>query len=191
MVPSDDPTLCFSRASVHPVPLPRHVAIEVLWHNCSDAMLRRYVGSSGAEDLAPKSPLLASNWPSDRPTLTLTKASDHLVLKTSSWRVSVWIQTERWIDRRSPHSDRRIIRCYWLPCSSSETRPTLINNGPLVHPTVPRVWPCAPTRPTIALTLVFEGLWVHPTVSSLFLFLLGFDPLFWNFCMWFSCILRT
>jgi hypothetical protein len=46
-----------------------------------------------------------------------------------------------------------------------------------------------PTRPTIAPTLVFEGPSVHPTVSSLFLFLLGFDPLFWHFCKWFSCIL--
>jgi hypothetical protein len=61
----------FSKASVHPVPFPRHVAIEVVWHNCSDAMHRRYVGSSGVEDLASKSPLLTSNWPSDRPTLYL------------------------------------------------------------------------------------------------------------------------
>jgi hypothetical protein len=175
--------LCFSRASVHPVPLPRHVAIEVLWHNCSDAMLRRCVGSSGAEGLASKSPLLASNWPSDRPTLTLTKASDHPVLKASSWRVYVWIQTERQIDRRGPHSDRRIIRCYCLPCSSSATRPTLLNNGSSVHPKVPRVWPCAPTRPTIAPTLVFEGPLVHPMLFSLFLFLLAFDPCFLHFCM--------
>jgi hypothetical protein len=61
----------FFRASVHPVPLPRHVAVEVLRHNCSDAMHRRSVGSSGAEDPASKSPLLASNRPSDRPTLHL------------------------------------------------------------------------------------------------------------------------
>jgi hypothetical protein len=53
------------------VPLPRHVAIEVLWHNYSDAMHQRCVGSSGAEDSALKSPLLASTWPSDRPTLHL------------------------------------------------------------------------------------------------------------------------
>jgi hypothetical protein len=59
----------FSRASVHPVPLSRHLAVEVLWHNCSDAMYRRCVGSSGVEDSALKSPLLASNQPSDRPTL--------------------------------------------------------------------------------------------------------------------------
>jgi hypothetical protein len=70
-VPSDDPTLCFSRASVHLVPLLRHVAVEVLWHNCSDAMLRLYVGSSGAEGLTSKSVLLASNRPSDRPTICL------------------------------------------------------------------------------------------------------------------------
>jgi hypothetical protein len=165
------------------MPLPHHVAVEVLWHNCSDAMFWRYVGSSGAEGLASKLPLLASNWPSDRPTLTLAKVSDHPVPKASSWRVSVWIQTERRIDRRGPHSDRQIIRCYCLPCSSSATRLTLLNNRPLVHPTVPRVWPCAPTRSTIAPTLVFEGPSVHPTVSFLFLFLLGFDPCFSHFCM--------
>jgi hypothetical protein len=61
----------FSRVSVHPVPLPRHLAIDVLWHNCSDAMHRLCVGSSGAEDSALKSPLLASNQSSDRPTLHL------------------------------------------------------------------------------------------------------------------------
>jgi hypothetical protein len=61
----------FSRASVHPVPLPRHIAVEVLWHNCSDAMHWRCVRSSGAEDSVLKSPLLASTRPSDRPTLHL------------------------------------------------------------------------------------------------------------------------
>jgi hypothetical protein len=61
----------FSKASVHPVPLPRHVAVEILWHNCSDAIHRRSVGSSGAEDPAAKSSLLASTRPSDRPTLPL------------------------------------------------------------------------------------------------------------------------
>jgi hypothetical protein len=61
----------FSRASVHPVPLPRHIAVEILWHNCSDAIHRRCVSSSGAEDLAAKSFLLASTRPSDRPMLHL------------------------------------------------------------------------------------------------------------------------
>jgi hypothetical protein len=61
----------FFQASVHPMPLPRHIAVEILWHNCSDAMHRRCVGSSGAEDPATKSSLLASTRPSDRPTLPL------------------------------------------------------------------------------------------------------------------------
>jgi hypothetical protein len=98
------------------------------------------------------------------------------VLKASSWRVSVLIQTKRRIDRRCPLSDRRIIRCYCLRCSSSATHPTLLKSGPSVHPTVPRVSPFEPTRPTIAPTLAIEGPSVHPTVSFLFLFLLGFDP---------------
>jgi hypothetical protein len=61
----------FSRVSVHPVPLPRHIAVEILWHNYSDAIHRRSVGSSGAEDPATKSSLLASTQPSDRPMLPL------------------------------------------------------------------------------------------------------------------------
>jgi hypothetical protein len=87
------------------------------------------------------------------------------VLKASSWRVSVLIQTECRIDRRYPHSDRRIIRCYCLRCSSSTTR----KSGSSVHPTVPRVSPCVPTRPTIAPTLAILIPSVHPTVSFLFL----------------------
>jgi hypothetical protein len=61
----------FSRASVHLVPLPRHIAVEILWHNCSDTIHRRSVGSSGAEDPAAKTSLVASTRPSDRPTLPL------------------------------------------------------------------------------------------------------------------------
>jgi hypothetical protein len=61
----------FLKASVHPMPLPRHLAVEILWHNCSDAIHRRCVGSSGAEDPATKSSLLAFTRPSDRPTLPL------------------------------------------------------------------------------------------------------------------------
>jgi hypothetical protein len=75
------------------------------------------------------------------------------MLKASSWRVSVLIQTKRRIDRRCPHSDRRIIRCYCLRCSSSATRPTHLEIGQSVHPTVPRVSTSVPTRPTIAPTL--------------------------------------
>jgi hypothetical protein len=146
-------------------------------------MHRWCVGSSGAEDPASKSLLLASNRPSDRPTLYPYQGVDHPVLKASSWRVSVLIQTERRIDGWCPHSDCRILRCYCLRCSSSATRPTLLKTGPSVHPMVPRVSPCVPTRPTITPTLAFEGPSVHPTVSFLFLFLLGFDPCFSHFCM--------
>jgi hypothetical protein len=71
---------------------------------------------------------------------SLTKASVHPVLKNSSWRVSILIKLKRRIDRRYPHSDRRIIWCYCLRCSSSVTRPTLLEIGPSVHPTVPRVF---------------------------------------------------
>jgi hypothetical protein len=132
-------------------------------------MHRRCVGSSGAEDPATKSPLLAFTRPSDRPTLYLDQGVRSSVLKALSWRVSVLIQTERQIDRRCPHSDRRIIRCYCLRCSSSATRPTLLEIGLSVHPTVPRVLPSEPTRPMIALTLAIWIPSVHPTVSFLFL----------------------
>jgi hypothetical protein len=91
------------------------------------------------------------------------------VLKALSWHVSVLIQTERWIDRQCPHSDRRIIRCFYVRSSSSATRPTLLENGPSVHPTVPRVSPSEPTRPTIAPMLAVKVPSVHPTVSFLFL----------------------
>jgi hypothetical protein len=171
-------------------------------------MHRRCVGSSGVEDPASKSPLLAStrpsdrptlhldqgvgssgaecfvlarlcmnsNWASDRPTVSPLRPSDHPVLNASSWRVSVWIQTERRIGRRCPHSDRRIIRCYCLRCSPSATRLTLLKIGPSVHPTVPRVSPCVLTRPTIAPTLAKLIPSVHPTVSFLFLFFAWFWP---------------
>jgi hypothetical protein len=98
------------------------------------------------------------------------------VLKPQSWRVSVLIQMKRRIDRRCPHSDRRIIRCYYLRCSSSATRLTLLENGPSVHPTVPLYSPSVPTRPTIAPTLAIYVPSVHPTVSFLFLFFVIFDP---------------
>jgi hypothetical protein len=61
----------FFKVSVHPMPLPRHLAVEILWHNCSDAIHRWCVGSSGAEDPAAKSSLYAASWPSDRPMLLL------------------------------------------------------------------------------------------------------------------------
>jgi hypothetical protein len=65
----------FFEASVHPVPLPRHIAIEVLWQNCSDAMHLRCVGSSNAEGHFAKTSLYVASWPSDRPTLSLTQGT--------------------------------------------------------------------------------------------------------------------
>jgi hypothetical protein len=106
---------------------------------------------------------------------SLTKASFHPVLKSLSWRVSVLIQTEHQIDRRCPQSDRRIIQCYCLRCSSSASRPTLLENGPSVHPTVLTSFQplhSVPSAPTLAPMVPS----VHPTVSSLFLFFLVFDP---------------
>jgi hypothetical protein len=108
--------------------------------------------------------------------LPLIMASVHPVMKASSWRVSVLIQTKRQIDRRYPFSDRRIIWCYCLCFFFSATRPTLLKNGQSVHATVPWFSPSVPTRPMIAPTLAIYVLSVHPTVSFLFLFFLVFDP---------------
>jgi hypothetical protein len=103
------------------------------------------------------------------------KASVHPVLKRLSWRVSVLIQTERRIDRRCPHSDRRVIWCYWLHCSSSAIHSAHLQTGSSVHPTVPTSF-CllrsVPTTPTLAPM----ALSVHSTVSLSFLFFRGFDP---------------
>jgi hypothetical protein len=155
----------FSRASVHLVPLPRHIAVEILSHNCSVAMHRWSVGSSAAEDPATKSSLLASTRPSDRPTLPLyhgvgSSGAEGFVLA----RLYLF-KTNCRIDWRCPHSDRRIIWCYYLRCSSSATCPTHLEIGPSVHPTVPRVSTSVPTRPTIAPTLAIWVPSVHPTVS--------------------------
>jgi hypothetical protein len=114
--------------------LPCHLHVEVLWQNYSDAMLRRCIGSFGAEGLFAKTSLLVSSKPSDGPTLPLM-ASVHLVLKASSWCVSVLIQTKRRIDWRCPLSDRQIIWCYCLCCSSA-IHPAHLGIGPSVHPTV-------------------------------------------------------
>jgi hypothetical protein len=63
--------LCFfSRRQFIRCP-PRHVVVEDPLTHCSDALHRRCVGSSGAEDPAVKTYLVASTRPSDRPTLPL------------------------------------------------------------------------------------------------------------------------
>jgi hypothetical protein len=94
------------------------------------------------------------------------------VLKRLSWRVSISIQTKRRIDRRCLHSDRRIIRCYCLRCSSSASRPTLLENGPSVHPTVPRVSLVYQLVRRLHRRLLF---WYRRFIRRC-VFLLGFDP---------------
>jgi hypothetical protein len=167
--------LCFSKASVHPVP-------STSLSRCSSAdtiVLMLYTdGASVHPVLKTSRPkhlcMLLCDRRIDRCFL-LTKVSVHPVLKGSSWRVSVLIQTKRRIDQRYPFSDRRIIRCYCLRFFFSATRPTLLKNGPSVHPTVPWFSPSVPTRPTIAPTLAIYVPSVHPTVSFSFLFFLVFD----------------
>jgi hypothetical protein len=102
-------------------------------------------------------------------------ASVHPVLKASSWRVSILIQTKHRMDRRCPHSDRRIIRCYCLRCSSCASRPTLLENGPrfiqcclgfhLVYQLVRRLHRCLLSR-------YRRFIWRSP----FFFFFLVFDP---------------
>jgi hypothetical protein len=120
------------KASVHPVPLPRHLAVEVLWQNYSDAMLRRTVGSSGAEDLAAKLSLLAFTQPSDEPLLT-RRFIRCLRLHRGA---SILFKHDHRIDRRFPPMDRPFIRRCCLHISSSPIHPTQLGMGPSVHPTV-------------------------------------------------------
>jgi hypothetical protein len=125
---------------------------KICWHNCSDAIHRRCVGSSGVEGPLAKTSLSVSSWPSDGPTLALIMASVHPMLEASSWRVSVLIQTERHIDRRCPLSDYRIIRFYCLRCSSSASHPTHLEYRPSDHPTVSTSFGMlrsVPTTPTL------------------------------------------
>jgi hypothetical protein len=61
------------KALVHPVSLPRRIAVEVLWQNYSDAMHRRCVDSFCAKERFAETSLYAASWPSDRPTLSLTQ----------------------------------------------------------------------------------------------------------------------
>jgi hypothetical protein len=145
--------LSFSMASVHPVPstsLSR-------WRSTNTTALTHFTDGASVhpvlKDASPKRLcMLLRDRRIDRRYLW-PWASVHPVLKRLSWRVSVSIQTKRRIDRRCPHLYRQIIRCYCLFCSSSATRPTLLENGLSVHPTVPKVSSSVATRPTIAPTL--------------------------------------
>jgi hypothetical protein len=138
----------FSRASVHPVPLPRHIAVEILWHNCSDTIHRRSVGSSGAEDPATKSSLLASTRPSDRPTLHLdqgigSSGAEGFVLARLCL-YSNWASDRPTVSPLRPSDHPVLLSSLLFLCNSSDASRNW---------TVPRVSTSVPTRPTIAPTL--------------------------------------
>jgi hypothetical protein len=84
---------------------------------------------------------------------TAVDPSVHPVLLHESWRVSVLFELDHRIDRWFLPMDRRFIRRYCLLFLFSATRPMLLENGPSVHPMVPRFSPSVRTRPTIAPTL--------------------------------------
>jgi hypothetical protein len=100
-------------------------------------------------------------------------------LKLQSWRVSILIQTKRQIDRRCPHLDRRIIRCYCLlQLSSLQSSDTITKWTVGSSDGANCIWPSAQcTKCTDSCT---EGRVpsVHLTVSISFLFFRSFDP--WN-----------
>jgi hypothetical protein len=85
-----------------------------------------------------------------------SRLSVHSVLNLQSWRVSVLIQTKRRIDRRCPHSDRQIIRCYCLRSSSSAIHPAHLETGSSVHPTVSTSFGLLRSVPTTS-TLCTDG----------------------------------
>jgi hypothetical protein len=105
---------------------------------------------------------LAKNQSTQRCQSLITQGSDHPPVLEPHMVLSR-------IDRRCPHSDRRIIRCYCLRCSSSAIHPAHLQNGPSVHPTMPTSFFFLRSVPTTP-TLCTDGTVGHPTVSFLFLF---------------------
>jgi hypothetical protein len=143
----------FFKASVHPMPLPRHLAVEILWHNCFDAIHRRCVGSSGAEDPAAKSSLLASTRPSDRPTLPLDQGVESS--GAEDFVLARLCLDSNWALDRSTVSSLRLsdhpvlLSLLLFLCNSSDAT----RNWTVGSSDGARVSPSEPTRPTIAPTL--------------------------------------
>jgi hypothetical protein len=153
----------FSRVSVHPVPLPCHIAVEILWHNCSDAIHRQCVGSSGAEDPATKSPLLVFTRPSDRPTLPLdqcvgSSGAEGIVLARLCLD-SNWASDRPTVSSLRPSDHSVLLSSLLFLCNSSDAT---------------RNW-------TVGSS---DGVFSFP-------FLLGFDPWSSQFGMWYFGILGT
>jgi hypothetical protein len=128
---------------------PRHLAIEDLLTQ----LLRRYT---------PTVRRIIRYWRTLRQNLTVcifnsvgwtaAPSSVHPVLKLQSWRVSILIQMRHQTDRRCPHSDHRIIQCYWLCCYFSAIHSVHLGKGLSVHPTVSTSFGllCSvPTTPTL------------------------------------------
>jgi hypothetical protein len=106
---------------------------------------------------------------------TAAPPSVHSVLKLQSWRVSVLIQMKRQIDRQCPHSDRRIIQCYYLRSSSSALiRHILEFDRRIIRQCQLRLACCAVYQLHRRYTPMVPL--VHPTVSISFVFFRGFDP---------------
>jgi hypothetical protein len=156
------------KASVHQVPLPRHIAVEVLWQNCSDAMLRGAsdhpvlkdsspnpycmhlqerrmnrcitVGSSGAEGFVLAHLCLVQTWSSDRPTVQSNRPSVHPVLLSSRLQLNNSSDATRmWTIGSSDGANSA------GPLRTVPSTPTLASRVPSVHPTVPfpvflRLW---------------------------------------------------
>jgi hypothetical protein len=146
--------------------------LKICWHNCSDAIhqaVRRIIRC----------------WRTLRQNFivcifksvgwTAAPPSVHPVLKLQSWRVSVLIQMKRRIDRRCPHSDRRIIRCYYLRCSSSTIHPAHLETWPSDHQMVSSSFCLLRSVPTTT-TLCTDGTDGSSDGIFSFSFLSRFDP---------------
>jgi hypothetical protein len=100
---------------------------------------------------------------------TTAQPSVHLVLKASSWHVSVLFKLDHRIDRRLSPMDRRFIRRCCFRGFSSPIHPTQLWKGPSVHPTVSSWLQSLRSVPS-APTLCTDGPSVHPMVSFSFFF---------------------
>jgi hypothetical protein len=112
----------FFRAWVHPVLLVVASTAHDHWQNCSDAIHRRCVGSSGAEGLVVKTSLSVSSWPSDGPTLPLTMASVHPVFKALLARLchdSNWASDRPKVSSLRPSDHPVLLSSLLLLCNSS------------------------------------------------------------------------
>jgi hypothetical protein len=114
----------FFKASVHPMPLPRHLAVEILWHNCSDVIHQRFIGSSGAEDPAAKSSLYAASWPQDRLMLSFDQgvgsSSDEGFVLARPCMNSNWASDRPTVSSLRPSDHLVLLSSLLFLCNSSD-----------------------------------------------------------------------